>query len=354
MQKPPPSPTKQTPSIVHVAERAGVSVATASRVMSNSSYPVSPTTRQKVLSAAAELGYAPNSLARSLRSQRSKLIAALVGDNTDPYFAEIMRGVEEVANEHGYLTIVCNTDRTPSKELYYLQALRDYRTDGIIFAGGGLSDPKHAEQIEEVVNEMTGRGAAAITLSQHTLNVPSIQADNFGGARDMTTRLIELGHQRIAIVTGPANLTVANVRMQGYMAAMVEKGLTIDPQLMLAGNFDQISGERAAQTVTQLPVESRPTAIFAANDETAFGVILGLLRRGIRVPQDISVCGFGDLPMSRLLSPALTTVQIPLRQLGRAGALALLTLLRREQIPAIEVIATKIIERESTAPPRTR
>src|SRR5581483_11368507 len=121
---------KQPPSIVHVAERAGVSIATASRVMSNSSYPVSPATRQKVLKAAGELGYAPNSLARSLRSQRSKLIAALVGDNADPYFAEIMRGVEEVANEHGYLTIVCNTDRSPIKELNYLRALRDYRADG--------------------------------------------------------------------------------------------------------------------------------------------------------------------------------------------------------------------------------
>jgi DNA-binding LacI/PurR family transcriptional regulator len=341
---------KQPPSIVHVAEKAGVSVATASRVMSNSSYPVSPETRQKVLKAATELGYAPNSLARGLRSQRSKLLAAIVGDNTDPYFAEIMRGVEEVANEHGYLTIVCNTDRDPNKEVTYLQTLRDYRTDGIIFAGGGLNDPHHAEQIEEIVSEMIERGAAAVTLSPHTLRVPSIQIDNFNGAREMTAHLLELGHRRIAFVAGPSNLTVANVRLQGYMAAMVEKGFSIDQNLIIAGNFDQAGGERAALHISQMPTGNRPTAVFAANDETAFGIILGLAHLGWHVPRDISICGFGDLPMAQLLSPALTTVQVSLRDLGRAGAQKLFAMLRREQVPELEVLPTTVVKRDSTAP----
>lgn len=337
---------KQPPSIVHVAERAGVSIATASRVMSNSSYPVSPATRQKVLKAAGELGYAPNSLARSLRSQRSKLIAALVGDNADPYFAEIMRGVEEVANEHGYLTIVCNTDRTPAKELNYLQALRDYRADGIIFAGGGLNEPGHTQRVEEIIREITERGAAVITLAQHTLHVPSIQADNFGGARDMTARLIELGHRKIAFVTGPSNLTVANVRLQGYMTAMIEHGLSIDPHLILSGNFDLAGGERAAHSVAQMSEQERPTAVFAGNDETAFGVMLELPKLGWRVPQDISVCGFGGLPMAQM---GLTSVEIPLRHLGRTGTLKLLQLLNQEQVSMLEILPTTIAERDSTA-----
>ncbi|MBE3557629.1 MAG: LacI family DNA-binding transcriptional regulator [Ktedonobacteraceae bacterium] len=344
---------KASPSIVHVAELAGVSVATASRVMSNSSYPVSPATRQKVLRAAAELGYTPNSLARGLRSQRSKLLAVLVGDNVDHYFAEITRGVEEVANEHGYLTIVCNTDRNPAKELHYLQALRDYRTDGIIFAGSGFNDPEHAERIEAVINEMMGRGAAAVALAQHTLHIPSIQADNFGGARDMTARLIALGHRRIAFVTGPSNLTVANVRLQGYMAAMVENSLAIDPQLILPGNFDQASGERAAQSIIQMPPSQRPTAVFAANDETAFGVILGLRRGGVHVPDNLSVCGFGDLPMAQIVAPPLTTVHIPLRRLGRSGALALLAMLDQRDYPMLEILPVTIVERSSTQSPPT-
>ncbi len=343
---------KQAPSIVHVAEKAGVSIATASRVMSNSPYPVSPKTRQKVLLAAAELDYAPNSLARGLRSQRSKLLAAIVGDNTDPYFAEIMRGVEEVANEHGYLTIVCNTDRDPHKEANYLQTLRDYRTDGIIFAGGALNDPHHAKQIEEIVGEMMARGTAVVTLSPHTLRVPSIQADNFNGSREMTRRLLEMGHRRIAFVAGPANLTVANVRLQGYMAGLVEKGFTIDQRLIIAGNFDQLGGERAALYIAQMPDEIRPTAIFAANDETAFGVLLGLAHLGWQVPQNISVCGFGDLPVARLLSPSLTTVQVPLRLLGRTGALKLFAQLQQESVSDLEILPTKLVERNSTAPPK--
>jgi LacI family transcriptional regulator len=340
----------QSASIVEVAKRAGVSVATASRVLSQSSYPVSEDTRRKVLLAAEEIQYAPNSLARSLRAQRSRLIAVLVGDNADPYFAEIMRGVEDVASEFGYLTILCNSDRSPTKELHYLRLLRDYRADGVIFAGSGLNEPGYPEQLEAVVQAITGRGGAAVTLAQHTLRVPSIQPDNFGGARQMAERLLALGHRRIAFVTGPSNLAAANVRLQGYMAAMVAAGLPIDPDLLLPGDFGRESGELTAQRIEQLSRVARPTAIFAANDETAFGVLAGLGRRGVRVPQDISVCGFGDLPMAQLVLPPLTTVRIALRDLGRAGARKLIVLLRGEEVGPLDVFPVTIVERESTAP----
>src|SRR5258708_1910624 len=162
----------QPASIVEVAKRAGVSVATASRVLSRSSYPVREDTRRKVFRAA--------------------------------------------------------------KEFHYLRLLQDYRADGVIFAGSGLNESGYPEQLEAVVQAITGRGGAAVTLAQHTLHVPSIQPDNFGGARQMTERLIALGHRRIGFVTGPANVTTANVRLQGYMAAMIAAGLPIDPDLLLA------------------------------------------------------------------------------------------------------------------------
>jgi LacI family transcriptional regulator len=164
----------------------------------------------------------------------------------------------------------------------------------------------------------------------------------------MARRLIELGHRRIAFVGGPASLSVSNVRMQGYMAALVEQGLAIDPLLLFSGNFDQASGEHAAHAIAEMPPASRPQAIFAANDETAFGVMLGLQTRGLQVPGDISVCGFGDLPMARLVTPTLTTVHIPLRQLGTLGATRLLAALRHEEIPQSEMLPTTIIERAST------
>lgn len=340
---------KQLASIAEVAKRAGVSVASASRVLSNSTYPVSAETREKVMAAAAELNYAPNSLARSLRVQRSNLIAVLVGNNADPYFAEIVRGVEDMANEAGYLTIVCNSDRNPAKELHYLRILQDYRVDGVIFAGGALNEIEHSKQLEQVVQSIVNRGAAVTTLAQHTLHVPSIQPDNFGGARQMTAHLIALGHRRIAFVTGPTNVMTANVRLQGYMAALAEAGLAIDPILLLPGNFDRASGEQALSSLTHMETEQRPTAIFAANDETALGVLSGLWRRGWAVPGEMSVCGFGDTPMAQVVVPRLTTVHMGLYELGRAGTHKLLAQLRGEQVPFLEVLPATVVERETTA-----
>ncbi|GHO46722.1 LacI family DNA-binding transcriptional regulator [Ktedonospora formicarum] len=340
---------KQTASIVDVAKRAGVSVASASRVLSGSSYPVSDETRQKVLEAAQALDYAPNTLARSLRAQRSNLIAVIVGDNADPYFAEITRGVEEVANERGYLTIVCNTDRQSDRELHYLRMLQDYRADGVIFAGSGLNEPEYLEQFEKIIETMQARGAAIVALAQHTLQLPTIQVDNFGGARAMTRHLIEQGHRRIAFVSGPTNLLVATARLQGYTAALVEAGLCVDSDLILPGNFNREGGEQAAHKLAQFAAEQRPSAVFAANDETAFGVLSGLSSQGWRIPADISICGFGDLPMASVVYPPLTTVHIGLRELGRSGAHKLLAQLQREEIEANEIIPTSLSIRCTTS-----
>jgi LacI family transcriptional regulator len=341
-------------SIVQVAELAGVSIATASRVISKSNYPVNIKTRERVLAAAAELNYTPNALARGMKTQHSNMLGIIVGDNTDPYYAEIVRGVEDVANENGYLTIVCNTDRQPDKELKYLRTLRDFRPSGIIFAGGGLSEPGYPEKLAEKVRELTGRGTAVITLAQHTLRVPSYQPDNFDGARQMVNILTGLGHRRIAFVTGPSNLIVANIRLQGYMAGLIEAGLSLNPNLLLPGDFSLASGEQAVRGLAYLPPHERPTAIFAANDETAFGVMMGLRQLGWQVPQDVSVCGFGDLPVAQAVNPTLTTVHIDLRELGRNGTLKALALLKNEAVANLEIAPVSIIERESTAPPGMR
>src|SRR5947209_17442879 len=151
---------------------------------------------------------------------------------------------------------------------------------------------------------MMDRGAAAVTLSQHTLHVPSVLADNFGGAREMTARLIASGHRRIAFVTGPANVMVANVRLQGYMAALAEARLPIDPTLLLPGNFDRPSGEHAVRSLAHMAVELRPTAIFAANDETPYGQLRGHQQLRWHVQEEVSVRGVGELPMAKVVDHA--------------------------------------------------
>jgi LacI family transcriptional regulator len=197
---------------------------------------------------------------------------------------------------------------------------------------------------------MRDQGTAVITLSQHTLQVPSVQADNFGGAFEMTNHLLALGHRRIAFVTGPVNLAVASVRLQGYMAALAKAGVTINPQLLLSGDFTLKGGEQGVQALAYLPESERPTAIFAGNDETAIGVLSGLRRMGWPVPGDVSVCGFGDIPLASVIVPGLTTVHIDLRELGRKGVFKLLAQLKQEEITNLEVLPITIMERESTTP----
>jgi LacI family transcriptional regulator len=338
------------PSIVEVARRAGVSLATASRVLSNANYTVSAPLRQRVLSAAAELHYVPNPLARSLKGQRNRMLAVMVGNNADPYFAEIARGIEEVVGERGYLTIVCNSDRNPTREMNYLRLLETYRIDGVLFVGSGSNNPVDVDPLQSQIQKMQARGAVVVTLTQHPLSVPTIQPDNFTGTRLMTEYLLKLGHRRIAFIGGPPDLLSVITRQQGYLAAFASNGIDIDPTLLLSSDFTLTGGEIAARTLLALPAEQRPTAIFAGNDEMAYGVYSALRQAAIPIPSAISICGFDDLPMSALIAPALTTVHIPLRELGREGAKLTLALLQGEPSPDPRILPLKVIARDSTGP----
>lgn len=341
----------QAPSIIQVARRAGVSLATASRVMSNADYPVSANMRQRVQQAATELHYIPNPLARSLKGQRSQMLALLMGNSADPYFAGIARGVIEEAEAQGYLVIMCHTDRDIEKEAHYLRVLRDYHAAGVLFAGSGDNDPASLARQTSIIQQLQQRGTALVTLTQHLLPVPSIQPDNFNGARQMAHHLIALGHRRIAFVGGPSNLIVSNIRLQGYMSALAEAGITIDPAWLSSGNFTIESGAQAVQSLLQLPAGRRPTAIFAINDEMAFGILHTLRTANIAVPATISVCGFDDLPMAPLVAPALTTVHVPLRTLGHEAVKLALTILHEKSQPEARVLPLSLVIRDSTAPP---
>ncbi|GCE20721.1 LacI family DNA-binding transcriptional regulator [Dictyobacter kobayashii] len=162
--------------------------------------------------------------------------------------------------------------------------------------------------------------------------------------------MISLGHRRIAFVTGPQNLTVANLRLQGYRKALTDAGIPFDDALLIRGNFTQAGGKQAAEILAGLPQEARPSAVFACNDETAFGLMYRLRELGWQLPEDISICGFGDLPMAQMVTPGLTTVHIALRELGRAGAQKILAQLQNKQDPTHEMFPTSVVKRGSTIP----
>lgn len=300
-------------SLAEVARRAGVSIATASRALSGSQHPVSEGVRERIERAAAEVGYSPSALARALVTRRSRILGVIVGDIVDPYFAEITRGVEDLARRHGYLTIVCNADRETSAELAYLRILRDYHAEGVIFAGGGFVDDEDAPALAEAVERATSEGIRIIALAKRAFVTSTVAVDNRATAYDITSYVLSLGHREIAWVEGPAGHTTSADRLAGFRAAMAGAGL--EAAAVHPGNFDYESGQSAAQRMID---RSLPQAVIAANDESAIGVLMTLRQAGVKVPEEVSVAGIDDTRASRFVD--LTTVAVPMYELGALAA----------------------------------
>jgi LacI family transcriptional regulator len=333
-------------SVLDVAKRANVSIATASRVLSGSDYPVSRATRARVLKAAAILDYSPNALARAMATGRTGIVGVIVGDASDPYFAAIVRGVEDVARHHGQLVVVCNSDRNPAIELRYLRALNDYRVDGLIFAGGGLTDDAYLREVRGAIEVFGARGAACVALAPHLFPSYRVLIDNEQIVRDAVQYLHTQGHRRIAFVSGPPLLTTTGLRLAGYRAASAELGLAEEPGYVLEGDYSFEGGLRAATAVHGL--RPTPTSLLASNDMMAIGAIVGLRQLGYRIPEDMSVMGIDDIPTAVAVQPALTTVAIPLHELGATGMESLLRL-RAGELSADEGVTLphRIIVRDS-------
>jgi LacI family transcriptional regulator len=335
-------------SITEVARLAGVSVATASRVMSDADYPVSAAARERVLDAARTLDYVPNALARGLLKSQVPVVGVIVHDITDPYFAEVVRGVEDAASPAGFLVITCSSERDPERERSYVRLLRSMRAAAIIFAGSGLDDPALNEELPRHLAAMREQGAAVVHLSPHALGPPEIQVDNAGGVASLVAALVELGHRRIAFLAGPRALYVARDRLAGYRAGLAAAGIQVDERLIVQTSFDREGGALAVDTL--LAGEAPFTAMCAANDQLALGALERLRALGIAVPDAVSVAGFDDISMASMTAPSLSTVRLPLRELGRLGfAFADRVLAGEEGMPAL--MPTEVVLRDSTAAP---
>jgi len=302
-------------SLADISRRARVSIATASRVLNGSSHPVSEGTRNRVLAAADELGYRPSELARALVKRTSRIVGVIVGDIVDPYFAEIARGVEDVAARDGHLTMVCNTDRRPAVELAHLGVLRDYHAAGVIFAGSGYEHAAEEAALRTAVSELQESGSVVVALAPRDLDCPSVLVDNRAAARDATEHLLGLGHRRIAFVEGPPGLHTSAQRLEGFRTAVDEAGAEAD---VLPGGFEFEAGAAAAETL----MADLPDAVLGVNDEVAIGLLTALRRGGADVPGRISVAGIDDTRPARLVD--LTTVSLPLHELGVRAARVIL------------------------------
>jgi LacI family transcriptional regulator len=332
-------------TLIDVARHAGVSLATASRVLNGSTRSVTPALAQRVLAAAQALAYVPNAHAQALARASTATIGVIVHDMSDPYFSEILRGVQQVSSARERLVMVCNSYRDPERELAYVTLLQSQRVEALILAGSGLNDRRYVERLAAQVESFAATGGRTVFIGRHNILGDAIIPDNAGGARALGRALIGLGHRRFGLIGGPPLLTTTHDRYEGFRQALDEAGIALPPDHIVQCDFTRDGG--AAAIGALLAQAPGITAIFALNDSMAVGALAALRGRGIRVPEQISVAGFDDIPITRDVVPALSTVRLPMVELGaRAIARALEP---HESPPRIEYLPTEVILRESTA-----
>lgn len=330
-------------TIRDVAKRAGVAPITVSRVMNNSGY-VKPETRRRVEEAAAELHYVPNMLAHSFRSKRTNTLALVLPDITNPFWTTVARGVEDVAGAQGFSVFFCNTDENETKQSRYLAALLRRRVDGVLLAP--------VTNNSAPVQMLLRQNVSVVVLDRRVedVEVDIVRGDSIGGAYQLVRHLVDLGHRQIAVLSGPANLSVSQDRVAGYARALNEAGLAIDPTLVTFGAFTVESGRDRMQAL--LARRPRPTAIFAGNNFIAAGALTVMREAGLRTPEDISVVVFDDLPDPYVFEPKLTVAVQPAYELGQVAAQRLLQKINHPATKMNDVcdviLPVQIIIRQST------
>jgi len=331
-----------TATLGMVASRAGVSPSTVSRIL-NGTAVVSALKRAAVDAAIAELGFVPNPMARGLAGGRTLSVGVVTPTIDSPFYGVALRGIEEELSRAGYSPLIASARFDATEEARCIEVLRSRRVDGIIVLDGWLGPQAlraHAQALPMVV---TGRQLKAPNLF-------ALSCDNFEGGRLATQHLLDLGHRRIAFITGDPQHPDANERLAGYRAALEAAGLTFKPGLVVAGEFHEASGLAAVERL--LDSRQRFTALFAANDQMAFGAALGLHRRGLRIPDDVSLVGYDDIASALYAAPPLSTVRQSGHEVGQLAAAAMLQLLAGEK-PRAALPAPRFISRESTGAPRS-
>lgn len=323
-------------TIRSVAKLAGVSVATVSRVLNQSGY-VHMETEKKVLKAIKELNYAPSIVARSLNNKKTNTIGLILPDITNPFFPELARAIEDVMQLYGYTVVLCNSDGSIEKEKEYIEILKQKYIDGIIISSSNfVIDPELFSQIP------------IVTLDRHVTsnNIPSVEGENYEGAKFATEFLLSTGCKRIAHLQGPNTIRNACERRDGYVDTLKEKGL-FDENLVVAADYDIKKATKV--TFEMLERDPKIDGIFAGNDLMAIGALKAIQLRGLRVPDDISVIGFDGITLGEMVYPELTTIAQPIYDMGAIAARMLVKLI--ENIPLESThykLDVQLVERSTT------
>jgi LacI family transcriptional regulator len=330
-----------------LARLAGVHPSTVARVLNGDPRQrVSAEVRERIVVLARQHGYQPNRLARALRLKRSHVVGTLIPDISSPFFAALFRGIEDALAPQDFSVILANSDDDPVREQRSLVMLRERQVDGLILATALRHDP--------AIRQLAAEGYPFVLVNRHTepLTPNAVVPDDYHGAVCAVEHLIALGHHRIAHIAGSDRISTAYTRRCAYQETLQRHGLPVDPALIAAGSFREAGGYEAMRALLARP--EPPTAVFAVNDLAAAGALRALSEAGLRVPHDVSVVGFNDIPMVAQTTPPLTTLRLPLHAMGVAAAERLLAILSGEEVTEPIVVPVELIRRESTAPVGSR
>lgn len=331
-----------TVTIYDVAREANVSMATVSRVVNNNPN-VKPQTRKKVFEAIEKLGYRPNAVARGLASKKTTTVGVVIPDISNAIFAEVARGIEDIANMYHYNIILCNADKRKDKEIRVINTLLEKQVDGLVFMGGAVTE----EHIQAFKTSSVPIVLCATTDENETY--PAVDIDHEAAASDAVQALIDAGHKRIAMISGSLeDPSIGYARFQGYKRTLEKAGLKLDESLVRIGNYRYESGVETTKYFLELP--EKPTAIFAANDEMAIGAIHAIQDAGLSVPEDISVISVDNVRMASMVRPQLSTVAQPMYDIGAVSMRLLTKLMNKEAVDHHRVLLPhELIERQSVA-----
>lgn len=327
-----------------VARHAGVSLATASRALNGSERKVRKELHDRVLASAAVLKYTPNAQAQAMARGRTNVIGLVVHDIADPYFASIAAGVIEAADEEGLLVTLASTGRSPEREVQHVANLRAQRAQGVIIVGSRDAQTSRRGPLGQEVASFESGGGRAVLVSQHRLDTDTIVIENQSGARDLATELVKLGYHKHAVLSGPPTLLTAIDRVNGYRRGLTAAKLALPSEHVVGGDFTREGGYRAAERL--LDRLDQIDCIFAVNDVMAVGAMAALRDHGVSVPGDVALAGFDDIATLRDVTPRLTTVQIPLTEIG-AQALRLVLQEPGPQ-PRLRRVKSTVVIRDST------
>jgi len=309
-------------TLSEVARAAGVSLATASRAVNGSARKVRPDLHERVLAAAVSLGYSANGPAQAMARGRTSVLGLVVHDIADPYFSTMAAGVVRAAEEHGLVVTIGTTGRDPVKEAQHVAALRGQRAAAVVVVGSRTGDAPVQARLAEEVAAFEAAGGRAVLVSQESLPVDTVVVENERGADDLARALVGLGHRRFAVLAGPAGLLTARDRLAGFRAGARAAGAQVADDLVVHGDFTRDGGHAAMHGL--LDAGFARGCVLAVNDVMAVGAMAALRERGVDLPGAVAVAGFDDISTLRDVTPALTTVRLPLQGIGEQAVHLLL------------------------------